>query len=293
MLSDKTLNLNGQLKKLDKSLVMGILNITPDSFYQGNRFSVGRELLDTARLFIEQGADILDIGAYSSRPGADLGNTQKELERIEPALSLIREHFPDVILSVDTFRAKVAEVAVEKYNVNIINDISAGSLDADLFETVAALHVPYILMHMQGRPENMQQNPTYEDIETEVINFLAEKLSELHQLGVNDVIIDPGFGFGKTIEQNYKLMAKLELFTFFDAPLLVGISRKSMIYKLLETDPTQALNGTTALHLLALTKGANILRVHDVKQAVEIVRIFEKLVEQQLPVQSYQSINQL
>ncbi|MCR5697544.1 MAG: dihydropteroate synthase [Marinilabiliaceae bacterium] len=257
---------------------MGILNLTPDSFFDGGKYI---DNCDAIRSRIDKmladGANIIDLGAYSTRPGADDVSEDEEWRRLEPALKILSNHYPNTIVSVDTFRARVAQQCVESGVVGIINDISAGTLDENMFATVAQLHVPYILMHIQGKPKNMQDSPTYDDITTDVIKFLSEKVLELHRLGVADIIIDPGFGFGKTVQHNYTLLKNLNNLTIFDMPILVGISRKSMIYKLLGTTPQESLNGTSILNTISLMNGASILRVHDVKEAAECVKIVEQL----------------
>ncbi|MBN2262483.1 MAG: dihydropteroate synthase [Prolixibacteraceae bacterium] len=274
-----TIRYKGQLLTTDRALVMGILNITPDSFFDGGHFFDIDNAVEHAVLMIEQGADIIDVGACSTRPGADLLSAKIELDRLLPVLRALREKFPDIVLSIDTFRADVAETVVNEIGDVIINDISGGRLDEKMFATVAKLKVPYVLMHMQGTPQNMQTNPSYSNVTKEVIKTLSEGVYRLHELGVSDVIIDPGFGFGKTLEHNYELFNHLDTFRFFELPLLVGVSRKSMIYKLLGHDSQNSLNGTTVLNTLALQAGASILRVHDVVAAVEAVSIFEKLKE--------------
>lgn len=277
----KSLNFcsHGKLYTLDGPQVMGIINLTPDSFFPSSRKMVAQDALATAKQMIIDGAGILDLGAYSTRPGAENISEAEELQRLMPALELIRTEFPEVIISIDTFRANVARKAIEEGKANIINDISAGTLDPEMFDAVASLQAPYILMHIKGTPQDMQQNPHYENITEEVCRFLAEKLIVLREKGVNDIILDPGFGFGKTVEHNYQLMAQLDSFRFFELPLLVGISRKSMITKLLNINTTEALPGTIALNTFALLHGADIIRVHDVKearQAVEIVKTIQK-----------------
>ena len=274
-----TLNCNGRLLELDTPKVMGILNVTPDSFYAGSRRQTEADIVQRTVEIGEQGGHIIDIGAYSTRPGADEVTPEEELRRLRFALEIVRREAPEAIVSVDTFRADVACACVEEFGVDIVNDISGGDLDADMFPTVARLGVPYILMHIQGEPRTMQQAPAYGNVEREVFQYLAERLSRLRSLGAKDIILDPGFGFGKTLVHNYTLMAALEDFHQFSVPLLVGISRKSMIYKLLGGTPADALNGTTALNMTALLKGAHILRVHDVKAAVEAVRIYGALAQ--------------
>ena len=271
------INVNGKLMDLSQPQVMGILNVTPDSFYAGSRGVAERDIIERLRQMTDEGASIIDIGAYSSRPDADDVNTEEEMARLRHALNLVRQHQPDAVVSVDTFRADVARMCVEEYGVAMVNDISAGEMDDEMFPTIARLGVPYIAMHMKGTPQTMQINPQYEHFLKEIFYFFSEKVQKLRDLGVKDIIIDPGFGFGKTIEHNYQLMNHLEEFKLFGLPLLVGISRKSMIYKLLGTTPEEALNGTTVLNTIALQKGAHILRVHDVKAAVEAVKIVEKM----------------
>ena len=271
------INVNGKLMDLSQPQVMGILNVTPDSFYAGSRGVAERDIIDRLRQMTDEGASIIDIGAYSSRPDADDVSTEEEMARLRHALNLVRQHQPDAVVSVDTFRADVARMCVEEYGVAMVNDISAGEMDDEMFPTISRLGVPYIAMHMKGTPQTMQINPQYEHFLKEIFYFFSEKVQKLRDLGVKDIIIDPGFGFGKTLEHNYQLMNHLEEFKLFGLPLLVGISRKSMIYKLLGTTPEEALNGTTVLNTIALQKGAHILRVHDVKAAVEAVKIVEKM----------------
>ena len=267
------INVNGQLMDLSKPQVMGILNVTPDSFYAGSRGVTEQSIVDRLHQCMDEGASIVDIGAYSSRPGADNVSPKEEMNRLRMGLELVRKHRPDAIVSVDTFRADVAKMCVEEYGVALINDISAGQMDEQMFTTIARLGVPYIIMHMKGTPQNMQIAPQYDHFLKEVFYYFSEKVQRLRDLGVKDIIIDPGFGFGKTLEHNYELMNHLEEFALFELPVLVGISRKSMIYKLLDITPKGALNGTTTLNTIALQKGAHILRVHDVREAVETVKI--------------------
>ena len=271
------INVNGRLMDLSEPQVMGILNVTPDSFYAASRGVTKRYTLERLQQILDEGASMVDIGAYSSRPGAQEVSVAEEMERLRSGLEIIRQHRPDAIVSVDTFRADVAKMCVEEYGVALINDISAGQMDKDMFTTIARLGVPYIIMHMKGTPQTMQNNPQYDLFLKEIFYYFSEKVQKLRDLGVKDIIIDPGFGFAKTLEHNYELMNHLEEFSLFELPLLVGISRKSMIYKLLGTTPEEALNGTTALNTIALLKGANILRVHDVKEAVESVKIVQKM----------------
>lgn len=273
----KFININGKLLDLSTPLVMGILNVTPDSFYSGSRKQSEAEIAERALQILTEGGSIIDIGGQSTAPSAPLHSAREEFERVEPALKLIRKEFPDTILSIDTFYSEVAKQAVEKYGVNIINDISGGQIDDNMFETVARLNVPYILMHMRGTPQTMQQFTDYDNFIQDIMYYFSERIAKLNLLGVNDIIIDPGFGFSKTTEQNYRLMAYLKYFDTFDVPILVGISRKSMIYKLLGCTAQESLNGTSVLNTFSLLSGANILRVHDVKAAVECVKIVDKI----------------
>lgn len=272
-----TLNIAGQLFSLDRPQVMGILNITPDSFYAGSRKQTEADIANRALEVAQEGGTMIDLGAYSSRPGADDVSPQEEMARLRKALRIVRRETPQLVVSVDTFRADVAKMAVEEEGAQIINDIAGGDLDSQMFPTVAKLRVPYILMHMKGTPQTMQQSPTYERLIPEVLQHLAERVQRLQSLGATDIVLDPGFGFAKTLAHNYQLMAHLDAFAPFELPLLVGISRKSMIYRLLNGTPETSLNGTTALHMVALQKGANILRVHDVAPAVEAVTIHNAL----------------
>ena len=271
------LNIKGNLIDLTTPIVMGIVNITPDSFYRFSRKQSQKEIIGRVQQIINEGGSIIDIGGQSTTPTSTLQTVKEELARIEPALSIIQSEFPDAILSIDTFYSEVAKVAVEKYGVAIINDISGGRIDENMFDTVAQLNVPYILMHMRGTPQTMQQLTDYDNFIEDIVFYFSEKIAHLNSLGVNDIIVDPGFGFSKTLEQNYELMAHIKYFHIFETPLLVGVSRKSMIYKLLETDIDGSLNGTTALNTYALQSGANILRVHDVKEAVECVKLTKEL----------------
>ena len=270
-----TINVRGRLVSLDEPQVMGILNVTPDSFFATSRCRSEEEIRQRVCMMRREGATMVDIGAYSSRPGAEEVSVEEELRRLLPAVGIVREEWPDAIISVDTFRAEVARQAVEA-GADIINDISGGEMDKDMFRTVAELHVPYILMHMQGTPQDMQKAPHYDNLMCEVFRSLGERVEELHEMGVADVIVDPGFSFGKTIAQNYEMMARLGEFRLLGCPILVGISRKSMIYRLLDATPEESLNGTTALNTIALMNGASILRVHDVKEAVEAVKIYRQ-----------------
>lgn len=273
----KYINVNGSLLDLSVPCVMGILNITPDSFYAGSRMHTEAEIAARARQILDEGGSIIDIGAYSSRPNAENVSPREEMNRLRIGLEVLRKEQPAAIISVDTFRADVAKMCVEEYGVAIINDISAGEMDADMFSTVARLNVPYIMMHMKGTPQDMQQQPHYDNLLKEIFMYFARKIEQLRGMGVKDIILDPGFGFGKTVEHNYELLAHLEEFRIFELPLLAGVSRKSMIYRLLGNTPQEALNGTTALNTVCLLKGADILRVHDVREAVETVRIVEAM----------------
>lgn len=277
---ERTIRVNGQLMNLSTPKVMGILNVTPDSFYAGSRKETTSDIAYRVEQIITEGADMIDIGAYSSRPNAEHVSTKEEMARLRKGLEIIREVAPEAIFSVDTFRADVASMCVEEYGAALINDISGGQMDERMFDTVARLNVPYIMMHMQGTPQDMQLHIHYNHLRMEIMQYFALKVQELYARGVKDIIIDPGFGFGKTLAHNYELFKHLEDFKLFGLPLLVGISRKSMIYKLLDSSPEEALNGTTVLNTIALTKGADILRVHDVKACVEAVRIFNQMNEQ-------------
>ena len=267
-----TLNCKGRLLVIDKPIVMGIINITPDSFYKSSRIQQADALLEKVSSLISQGASILDMGGQSTRPGSEFLLADEEMRRIIPAIELVHKHFPEAIISVDTFWSSVAAEAVGA-GASIVNDISAGSIDPYMYETVAKLGVPYVLMHMKGNPQNMQQNPVYENLVTEVLDFFITQTAKLKAAGVNDIIIDPGFGFGKTVEQNFLLFKNMDSFKMLDCPLLVGISRKSMVTRTLEISAMNAMNGTTVLNTLGLLHGADILRVHDVKETIEAIRI--------------------
>ena len=271
------INVKGRLLDLATTQVMGILNVTPDSFYSGSRMQTEEEIAARARQILDEGASIIDIGAYSSRPNAEHISAEEEMRRLRTGLEILNRNHPEAIISVDTFRAEVAERCVKEYGVAIINDIAAGEMDDRMFATVAELGVPYIMMHMQGTPQNMQKHPHYDNLLKEVFFYFAQKVQQLRDLGMKDIILDPGFGFGKTVEHNYELLAHLEEFRVFELPLLVGVSRKSMIYRLLGNTPQDALNGTTVLDTICLLKGADILRVHDVREAVETVKIVEAM----------------
>ena len=276
---NRTINIKGDLFPLDRPVVMGILNVTPDSFFAGSRKRTEAEIAARIEEILAQGGDWIDIGGYSSRPDATPVTADEEMRRLELGLEILRHDYPSVPVSVDTFRADVARYCVEKYGVAMINDISAGELDPEMFRTVADLKVPYIMMHMRGTPQTMASLTDYTNLMDEIMLYFAEKVRQLRLMGVSDLILDPGFGFSKTLEQNYELMAHLREFGIFDLPILVGISRKRMIYQLLGGTPEESLNGTTALHTYALLNGADILRVHDVKEAVEAVRIVQKIKE--------------
>ncbi|MDR0895430.1 MAG: dihydropteroate synthase [Prevotellaceae bacterium] len=272
-----SLNLGGTLLDLSTPCVMGILNVTPDSFYSGCRAQTEADITTRVHQIVQEGARIIDIGAYSSRPDATHISPEEEMRRLRNGLTIIYKEYPDAWVSVDTFRADVAQMCVEEFGVSLINDIAAGSMDNRMFDTIARLHVPYIMMHIQGTPQTMQQQPRYDHLFREIFLYFAERIQRLRDVGVNDIVLDPGFGFGKTLAHNYELMAHLEEFHLFDLPLLVGVSRKSMIYRQLNITPQESLNGTTVLHTIALTKGAHILRVHDVKEAVEAVGIVDRI----------------
>lgn len=278
-LNHYSINVNGRLIDLHQPQVMGILNVTPDSFYSGSRKQTENEIRDRVMQIINEGGQMIDIGAYSSRPGADDVSTEEEMRRLREGMKIVVELAPDMPVSVDTFRADVAKMCVEELGVGIVNDISGGELDKNMFTTVAQLGVPYILMHMKGTPQTMQQAPHYDDLMKEIMMYFAEKVQRLRDLGQKDIILDPGYGFAKTLDHNYQLLRHQEMLKVFELPLLVGISRKSMIYRLLNISPQEALNGTTALNTIALQKGANILRVHDVKECVEVVKIVSKMYE--------------
>lgn len=269
-----TLNLRGKLLELREPQIMGILNVTPDSFYSDSRTPDEAHITDRVRQMMDEGADMIDIGGYSSRPGADDVTPEEEMDRLRRGLRIVRKLYPEVPVSVDTFRADVARMCIEEEGADIINDISGGMMDRQMFRTVARLGVPYILMHMQGTPDTMQVAPHYDNLRREVMLYFAERIDRLCQMGAKDIIVDPGFGFGKTLEHNYELMNHLEDFAVFNLPLLVGISRKSMIYKLTGGTPQTSLNGTTVLNTISLVKGAHILRVHDVKAAAEAKQIY-------------------
>ena len=271
------INTGGKLLDLEIPRVMGILNITPDSFYKGSRYNSDQEILKAAVRMIEEGADILDVGGYSSRPGAEDVKLEEESKRVLNAIRLITRELPEAIVSVDTFRADVAQMAITECGAHIINDISGGDADSDMFNVVEKLNVPYIMMHMQGNPLTMQLNPVYDDVVADILKWSADRIYRLHNSGVKDIIIDPGFGFGKTAAHNFELLRRLGDFAVAGLPLMVGISRKSMIWKTLGITADESLNGTTALNVVALLSGADILRVHDVKEAVQAVCLIERI----------------
>lgn len=271
-----TINCKGNLIDLSTPKIMGILNLTPDSFFDGGTLTNEQSIWDRVNKMLKEGAEVIDVGGQSSRPGAKTISVDEELARVLPVVKSLLKKFPEILLSIDTFYAEVAKKTVEA-GAAIINDISAGSFDKAMFSTVADLQVPYVLVHMQGRPKNMQEKPDYKEVILDLNYFFTEKLDALTRLGVNDVLLDPGFGFGKTQEQNFELLQNLDLLGFDEFPVMVGLSRKSMVYKTLESSPEEALNGTTALHMVALQKGAAILRVHDVKEAKECVELFLQL----------------
>ncbi|RLJ61187.1 dihydropteroate synthase [Lacinutrix venerupis] len=271
-----TINCKGKLIDLSTPKIMGILNVTPDSFYDGGVYKEESKIVNRVKIMLEEGATFIDVGAYSSKPNADEVSVDEELNRILPIIDVLLKHFPDIVISVDTFRAEVAKQCIDK-GAALVNDISAGLLDEKMLETVANLNVPYIMMHMRGTPKTMQQQTNYNDILKDILFYFSERITKARALGIKDIILDPGFGFAKTTEQNFELLNILEGFKITNLPFLAGLSRKSMIYKILQTSPTEALNGTTALNMIALQKGAAILRVHDVKEAMECVTLFNKL----------------
>lgn len=276
-MNELTINIRGALFSLNEPVVMGILNITPDSFYDGGKFQLKKDIEERCEQILSEGAQIIDIGAYSSRPGAIHVSEEEETRRLVQALEWIRKRHPDAIISVDTFRSSVSERVVNDFEVDIINDISGGLMDEKMAEVIGRLGVPYILMHMQGTPQNMQMNPKYDNLIGEISYYFSSQIKKMRAYGVKDIILDLGFGFGKTIDHNYELLRELKQFEIFGLPMLVGVSRKSMIYKLLEVTPQEALNGTTALNTIALLNGANILRVHDVKEATECINLVRQL----------------
>ena len=275
----RTLNFTGNLMFLETPVIMGVINLTPDSFYPGSRALSIKEILKRIEKMISEGVRIIDIGAVSTRPGAEDISENEELNRLTPSLITIQKEFPEIILSLDTYRSKVARVAVENYNVRLINDISAGNFDELMLETIASLKVPYIMMHVAGNLQTMHKKPDYNNIIIEMIQYFAKKIELSRQFGIYDIIIDPGFGFSKTLENNYHVLAHLDKFRIFELPVLVGLSRKSMTYKLLNITPDDALNATTVVNTMALLNGADFLRVHDVKEAFEAIKIVRQLKE--------------
>jgi len=271
-----TINCKGHLIDLSSPKVMGILNITPDSFYDGGKHNSEKAIIKHVKQMLLEGATFIDIGAYSSKPGADFVSEDEELARILPIITRVLKEFPEALLSIDTFRSRVAKECIQM-GAALINDISAGKLDDTMLNTVADLHAPYIMMHMRGTPQTMQKQTVYNNLVKDILFYFSERIAAARQLGIVDMIIDPGFGFAKTLEQNFELLNQLELFNMLELPLLVGVSRKSMIYKTLQNSASQALNGTTALNTIALQKGANILRVHDVKEAIETIKLVQSL----------------
>ena len=271
-----TLNCNGQLISLDKPVVMGIINVNDNSFYSASRANTTDLVLATASKMLHEGATILDLGAMSSKPGSAIISIDEELNLILPAVEAVKKYFPEAIISVDTLRSKVAKEVIQA-GASMINDISAGTFDSDMMKLVSSFHVPYIMMHMKGLPSDMQQNPLYEDVVMEITRFFVLKIQQAKEQGIVDIVIDPGFGFGKTLDHNYQIMKKLEVLQIFDLPVMAGISRKSMIWRPLNTNADSAINGTTALHMYALQKGARILRVHDVKDAMECITLHQLL----------------
>lgn len=275
-----SINLSGRLMNLDTPRLMGILNVTTDSFYDGGKYNNKKRISERVIKVIEEGADIIDLGACSTRPGSVLITEKEEIQSLISAAKVIRSHYPDIPLSIDTFRSEAARIMINDFSANMINDVTAGESDNKMIPLIAESRVPYVVMHIQGSPATMQVNPSYNNVVNEIILYFSNKIHHLKSQGIMDYIIDPGFGFGKTIEHNYQIINELNEFSILEAPIMVGISRKYMIYKHLETDAENALNGTTALHMVALMKGANILRVHDVKEAAETIKLFKKLTSQ-------------
>ena len=271
-----TINCKGELVDLSTPKVMGILNITPDSFFDGGKYKSDKELLNQVAKMLNEGASFIDVGAYSSKPGAKHISEEEELNRLLPTLDIILNEFPNTLISIDTFRSKVAKQSIES-GAALINDISGGNLDPNMFKTIGKLQVPYILMHLKGNPQNMQENPSYKNVTQDVLYYFSKKIAALRKEKVNDIIIDLGFGFGKTLEHNYELLKHLPLFKELGLPILTGISRKSMLYKLLNITPNKALNATSIANTIALQKGTNMLRVHDVKEAVESIKIVQQI----------------
>jgi dihydropteroate synthase len=274
-----SLNLHGRIADLSTPVVMGIINATPDSFFSESRLSEPSRAVEVASEMVDQGALIIDVGGVSSRPGAEEISVEEELNRLTPVVEAIRTGLPECAISVDTWRSGVAKTMVQRFSIDMINDISAGRMDPEMFATMAELNIPYVIMHMKGVPRNMQNTPQYRNVVDEILQFFGERVYQLRKLGINDIVIDPGFGFGKTLEQNYQLLRELDAFRILELPLMVGISRKSMIYNALGKESGQALNGTTAAHMAALIGGANILRAHDVREAMETVKIFRQIVK--------------
>jgi len=272
-----TLNCKGKILDLSTPKVMGILNVTPNSFFDGGKYTKKDEIKNQIEKMINEDIDIIDVGAISSKPNAKISDENEELKKLIPALEILNKYHSETLVSVDTYHSGIAKKAVNEFGVCMINDISAGNLDNKMFATIAKLNIPYIIMHMQGTPETMQNNPRYDDIINALITFFTDKIAQLKQFGINDVIIDPGFGFGKTVSHNYEMLRKLQTLKLFELPLLTGMSRKSMINRVLDCKPENSLNGTTVVNTMALMNGANILRVHDVKEAVETVKIFVNL----------------
>ena len=272
----KTINCKGNLIDLSTPKVMGVINLTPDSFYDGGKLTSEKEILLQANKMLQEGATFLDLGAYSSRPGAQFVSEKEEIHRLLPVIKILLNEFPETLLSIDTFRSNVANESIYA-GASLINDISAGTLDDHMFKIIAQHQVPYVMMHMRGTPETMMQNSDYTDLTKEVIYYFSERIAKARSFGINDLIVDPGFGFSKTLDQNYDLFNDLELFRYLNAPLLIGISRKSMIQKKIKTTAADSLNGTTALHAIAIQKGASILRVHDVKEAFETINLLQNL----------------
>lgn len=272
-----TINLNGRILDLTKPVVMGIINVTPDSFFDGGKYKTEKKVLKRAEEILEQGGEVIDIGAVSTQPGSEGISTKEEIDRLLPAVTAVKKAFPDAFISIDTYRSWVALKIIEDCGPCMVNDVSGGNFDVHMFDTVGKLGVPYILMHMQGTPLKMQEDPQYDDIIRDISLFFTDRVKKLTRAGVKDIIIDPGFGFGKNLEHNYQLLNRLDSFKVFQLPLLVGVSRKSMIYKLLNSTPEEALNGTSIVNTMALLGGADILRVHDVKEAVEVVKILNMI----------------
>ena len=274
---NELINFGGNLVSLASPVVMGVVNVTPDSFYAPSRSSNLEDVLKKVDKMVSEGASIIDIGAFSSKPGAELITAEEEWKRLETVLKGVRKEFPNLVISLDTYRSEIARKALDTAGIQIVNDISGGDWDVNMFSTISELGIAYILMHIQGKPNSMQNKPEYKDVASEVIFALSQKVQNLKLLGVCNIIVDPGFGFGKTLEHNYSLLSRLSDFRSFDLPILVGVSRKSMVYRLLEVEPDDSLNGTTAINMVALQQGAKILRVHDVKEAVECVKIYNQL----------------